>query len=86
MSMPDKAYHVIIRKDTETVHVSCIGMECLDSNIAGEYSSLHELPKWMQGRIAVLSLTNNNKPRDWWAHVPDVGKRLRENEYWIFDQ
>ena len=81
--MPDKAYHVIIRKDTETVHVSCIGMECIDNELLGAYDSIDKLPEWMQGRLAVLYITSK-KEADWVRAVDGIGKRLRENEYLVY--
>mgnify|MGYP003626103681 FL=1 len=85
MSKGNSAYHVVIDNNTKLVRISCIGMECVDSDIVGEDDCIDNLPKWMQGRLAVLYILSN-KEADWVKAVEGVGKRLRSNEYLVYDQ
>ena len=49
-------YRVCIQDDNNTVEVSCLGMDCLDSTCNGVYDSVDKLPDWIQDRLAVLLL------------------------------
>ena len=46
-------YHVNIPKDKKRVNVICIGIECLDNTLDNCYMGINELPRWIQGRIAI---------------------------------
>ena len=41
-------YQVKIDADTKRVHVSCLGMYCVDSELKEWYESVDDLPKWVQ--------------------------------------
>ena len=39
-------YQVKIDADTKRVHVSCLGMYCVDSELKEWYECIDDLPKW----------------------------------------
>ena len=45
------------------------------------YETSLELPVWIQERIAVLSLADDDT--DPAPHIPDVGTRIGRNVFWI---
>ncbi len=63
------------------VSVLCLGMERVDSCLQGEYSSLDELPQWVQERIALLSMLTATPPTE---EVHGVGRRISEHTYWVY--
>jgi hypothetical protein len=63
------------------VSVLCLGMERVDSCLQGEYSSLDELPQWVQERIAILSMLTATPPTE---EVHGVGRRISEHTYWVY--
>ena len=74
-------YHVNIPKDKKRVNVICIGIECLDNTLDNCYMGINELPRWIQGRIAILMLCDPNPPP---TEVKGIGKRLSEETFWIY--
>jgi len=74
-------YRVCVTPHTNTVEVSCIGMEVFDSKVDGGYPSVDDLPLWMQEKIALLMLTSLDKPT---KVVDGVGRRIDQNVFWIF--
>ena len=73
-------YRIHIDPDN-TVDVTCIGLESVDSALEGTYDSLDELPEWVQGRIAVLSMLSATPPTQ---DIPTVGRRITNRTYWVY--
>ncbi len=78
----DVIYRVFIPDDGKDIKVSCIGIKCVDSTIDGVYSDYYALPELLKERIAVLSIL---KPDIDVNEVADVGKRINEQTYWVYD-
>ena len=73
-------YRIHIDSDN-AVDVTCIGLESIDSALEGTYDSLDELPEWVQGRIAVLSMLSATPPTQ---DIPSVGRRITNRTYWVY--
>ena len=76
----DTIYLVTICPNTEHVEIVCIGIGCVDNTLQGSYSSLSELPTVIQGRITTLMITEQ-----WGVPIDDVGVRINEDTFWIFN-
>ncbi len=76
----DKLYRVSLDPDRNTVHVSCIGMERVDNTLADTYLSVDDLPSWVQGKLAVLMMTDPTPPT---LEVEGVGRRIDKHTFWI---
>jgi hypothetical protein len=73
-------YRIHIDPDN-TVDVTCIGLESIDSALEGTYDSLDALPEWVQERIAVLSMLSATPPTQ---DIPTVGRRITNRTYWVY--
>ena len=58
----DTLYRVSIDPDTNTVQVSCIGIDRVDSELEGNYLTVEDLPQWVQERIALLMMVDPKPP------------------------
>ena len=76
----DNVYRVYVNPHTNTVEVSCIGME-VDSAVSGEYPSVDDLPLWMQEKVALLMMTSYIPPT---IDVEGVGRRINERTFWVY--
>lgn len=74
-------YHVKADLNSDTWHVTCIGMECVDSHLAGTYYGSQTLPKALTDKLAVLALLEPNATH----HIDGVGARSGEDSFWVFD-
>ena len=74
----DNIYRVVIYPNTKSVLVSCFGMEGVDVAVEGAYDSVDELPKWIQRKLAVLTML---KVAD---SLPDTGRRIDEDTFWVY--
>ena len=74
-------YHVKADRNSDTWHVTCIGMECVDSHLAGTYYGSQTLPKALTDKLAVLALLEPNATH----HIDGVGARSGEDSFWVFD-
>ena len=74
-------YHVKAYLDSDTWYVTCIGMECVDSQLAGTYYGSHTLPKPLADKLAVLALLEPDANH----HIDGVGARSGEDSFWVFD-
>lgn len=63
-----------------TIEVICLGLHVVDEDIEGKYTSVDELPKWAQERIAVLSMIKIDPPQ---TKIEGIGMRVAEDIYWI---
>jgi hypothetical protein len=76
----DIIYRVQVIEGTNSIHVTCIGIECVDSAVREGYYTLSDLPEWFSGRLAVLSICSTDPP----IPVEGVGRRIDENTYWVY--
>ena len=76
----DTLYRVSIQPDTNTVQVSCIGIDRVDNKLEGTYLSVEDLPEWVQGRIALLMMVDPKPPT---SQIEDVGQRIDRYTVWI---
>ena len=74
-------YHVKVYLDSDTWYVTCIGMECVDSQLAGTYYGSHTLPKPLADKLAVLALLEPDANH----HIDGVGVRSGDDSFWVFD-
>jgi hypothetical protein len=77
---PSTIYRIHL-EDENTVDVTCIGLESVDSALEGTYDSLDALPEWVQERIAVLSMLSATPPTQ---DIPSVGRRITKRTYWVY--
>ena len=47
----DKLYRVQVHSDTNTIEVSCIGIDKVDAEAEGMYCSADALPIWLQESV-----------------------------------
>ena len=76
----DTLYRVSIDPDTNTVQVSCIGIDRVDSELEGNYLTVEDLPQWVQERIALLMMVD---PKPLASEVDGVGQRIDRYTFWI---
>jgi len=62
------------------INVMCFDIDKVDDAIEGVYDSLDDLPKWVQERIALLSMMSFKPPTE---HVSGIGRRISEDTYWV---
>ncbi len=72
-------YRVCIQDANNTIEVSCLGMDCLDSTCNGVYDSVDKLPDWIQDRLAVLLLCAPNQ----YDSVEGIGRRIEAKVFWV---
>lgn len=77
----DNIYRVVVYPSTKSVLVTCFGMEGVDVAIEGAYDSVDELPEWIQRKLAVLNMLKVKPPMQ---TVPDVGRRIDEDTFWVY--
>ena len=75
-----QVYRVHIRRDTNSVSVLPLGMECLESDLEGDYT-WDQLPTWMTDQLTVLSIMPNPPPP---IDVDRVGKRISPDVFWVY--
>ena len=71
-------YQVKIDPDTKRVHVSCLGMYCVDSELKEWYECIDDLPKWVQEKLAVLMMLEPELD-----YKSDIGYRASDSEFYI---
>ena len=77
----DNTYRVLIHDDTKHVEVMCFGMDSVDPDAEGRYPSVHDLPHWIQARLATLMMMAVPPPL---SDVKGVGSRVGPSIYWIY--
>ena len=80
LTSQEAVYRVWLGKDGE-VEVLRIGFDTVDDPDCGAYSSVHDLPQWLQDKIAVLSMLSAKPPTE---DVVGVGRRIHEYVYWVY--
>lgn len=76
----NNAYRICVRSKGR-IEVLCFGIESIDTELEGYYDSLQDLPKWVQERIALLSMLKSEPPTE---DVEGVGRRISESTYWVY--
>jgi len=72
----DVCYRVQTEKDTGWVTIVSLGIKRLDAIVKDTYIPFEGLPDWFQGRLAVLSLLEND------AYLEGVGHKAGDNEFY----
>jgi hypothetical protein len=73
----DGVYRVDVNMLSGVVVVQCIGLWCLDSTDAGEYSNINSLPEWIQRKVAILMLADTKNT------VEGIGRRVSESIFFV---
>jgi len=73
-------YRIFISPTYGHVKTSHFGTNSVDNELESTYDNVQALPKWVQGRIAVLSMTEavHNGP------VSNVGERASADVYYVY--
>lgn len=75
-------FRVEINLKTNYVEVFCFSeADCVDKEAEGYYSSVDDLPEWIQNKLAVLMTIDHTPPI---SPVEGVGKRISKNIFWVF--
>jgi len=63
--------------DKESVFISCLGIECLDTLVKSHYINIRETPKWVQEGVARLMIVDK---------IKGVGERhcSQRNTFYLF--
>jgi hypothetical protein len=77
VTQPNTSYHVNISNDTGLVRITCLGIECVDTVLKGSYSSLNEVPLWVQERLLLLMMLESK------ATLDNIGTRLADDRFII---
>jgi len=66
----------------DSIEVTCLGMNCVDSECEGLYDLRNEaVPKWLVERLSVLMLCDPTPPTE---PVEGVGRRIDEHTFWVY--
>jgi hypothetical protein len=79
--MDDNNAYRISLQGNGRIEVLCFGIESIDTELEGYYDSLQDLPKWVQERIALLSMLKSEPPTE---DVEGVGRRINVSTYWVY--
>lgn len=69
-----------VQIDLLGAHVLCF--DRADDPLDGQHESVAALPKWMQDRLAVLSILRAPPPPQ---DVAGVGCKVQDNVYWVYE-
>lgn len=78
LSEEPQVYRVKVQ---DSVEVLLLTMGDVDDPDCGVYSSIHDLPEWIQNKIALLSMLSEKPPTE---NVPGVGRRIYRDVYWVY--
>ena len=74
-------YRISLNSDG-SVQTTCYEMlDAFSPELKSFYSSVDEMPKWVQDRIAVLMLLDPSKLNQ---EVENVGRRISDDIFWVF--
>lgn len=73
-------FRVYIHPVTNATEVTCIGMNCVDSDASGNYDTLSSVPTWMQRKIAVLKFMGKDRV------IEHIGRMLDDDTFWVFEE
>jgi hypothetical protein len=62
------------------IDVMCFGLADVDPQVEGHYDRPDDLPRWVQERLAVLSMIPPTPPTPF---VDGVGRRISVHVYWV---
>jgi len=79
LSAADVCYRAQIEKDTGWVTLVSLGIKRLDATVKDTYISFEGLPEWFQGRLAVLSMLEDN------GYLEGVGYKAYDNTFWVVE-
>jgi len=80
--MPN-AYRVSTLGYTNSIEVTCLGMNCVDSECEGLYDlEDDEIPEWLEEKLSVLMLCDPTLPFNS-VPIDDVGVRIDEHTFWV---
>ena len=65
---------------TGHVECTCLGIECVDMPLKGSYSSLDEMPMWIQERISLLMMLESK------ATLVKIGMKIDDNTFVIDEE
>ena len=75
----DPSYSVIFNcGDMGQVTVTCMGVNCIDSELDSTYDSPDDLPVWAQERIAMLMACQDGQT------INHIGRRVNADCFWLF--
>ena len=72
-------YQIKIDSNTKRVHVLCLGMYCVDSELKEWYESVGDLPKWVREKLALLMMLEPML-----AYNSEIGYRANDHEFYIY--
>ena len=72
-------YHIKVDADTKRVHVSCLGICCVDNKLKEWYDCVDDLPKWVRGKLAVLMMLEPKLD-----YKSEIGYRTSDHEFFIY--
>jgi hypothetical protein len=73
-------YRVYMQRDTNSVVITPLGMECLEFDLEGAYM-WDQLPSWMTDKLAVLNTLYVPPPAN---EVEGVGQRISPDIFWVY--
>ena len=75
----DNIYRVKV--DKHSAEVLCLGLDSVDVEDTGKYSSVDRLPEWIQHKLAVLLMLDTTPPD---CALDKIGIRIDRNTFWVF--
>jgi hypothetical protein len=79
LSMPN-TYRVSSLGHENSIEVTCLGMNCVDSECEGIYDLDKGLPQWLEEKLSVLMVCDPTPPT---VHVEGIGVRIDEHTFWV---
>ena len=73
----NKSYHIKVSNTTGHVDCTCLGMECVDTVLKHIYSSVDEMPLWVQERIALLMMLESK------ATLVNIGTKIDDYNFMV---
>lgn len=74
-------YRVTTLGYTNSIEVTCLGMNCIDSECEGLYDLEDDaIPEWLEEKLSVLMLCDYTPPTE---PVEGIGRRIDEHTFWI---
>jgi hypothetical protein len=75
-------YRLAILKDCVKVEIVGRGLYEHEETVAcGWFDNVQQLPDWIQRKLAVLMVCDENPPT---PIIPGVGRRISEDIFWVF--
>ena len=76
-SQHNMSYHITVSNTTGYVDCTCLGMECVDTVLKHIYSSLDEMPMWVQERISLLMMLESK------ATLVNIGTKIDDYNFMV---